>query len=343
MCQEKHSNLIAYSKVLKLAKRKKLDYNGEFGDDITIAGDQFIKQGLRFHHSFGVLLHFEEVEGMQQLVITNHQWLFDKLSRIVEYSFSCDTQEETRDLRNGIFKRALFGKDCLDISKDFEDSQIDTKIIDPINAFLKLLEHLRIAAPLNETADKYFMPCLLQSCDLNDIKEKIPEYKGKNIEPLLIQFKSIDNKTYALPRGIFCFLVVELMVSMKWELYGRAYVNLLTLFKKDTAHYITLVDRIFCLEVHVAYKESSNIHSEVLTAVKNSLQLISKKLKIPDNLCYGFMCSCQLNEEMHVSYLREENDKYCWCAENSSTELTDVHTIWLKEYKVSCIYFKLSI
>ena len=343
MCQEKHSNLIAYSKVKELAKRKKLDYNGEFGDDITIAGDQFIKQGLRFHHSFGVLLYFEEVEGMQELVITNHQWLFDKLSRIVEYSFSCDTQEETKDLHNGIFKRALFGKDCLDISKDFEDSQIDTKIIDPINAFLKLLEHLRIAAPLNETTDKYFMPCLLQSCDLNDIREKIPEYKGKNIEPLLIQFKSIDNKTYALPRGIFCFLVVELMVSMKWELYGQAYVNLLTLFKKDTAHYITLVDRIFCLEVHVTYKENGNIHSEVLTAVKNSLQLISKKLKIPDNLCYGFMCLCQLNEEMHVSYLREENDKYCWCAENSSTELTDVHTIWLKEYKVSCIYFKLSI
>ena len=104
VCQEKNCNLIAYSEVQELAKRKKLDYNGEFGDDITIYGDKFIKQGLRFHHSFGVLLHFEEVEGMQELVITNHQWLFDKLSRIVEYSFSCDTQEERRDLYNGIFK-----------------------------------------------------------------------------------------------------------------------------------------------------------------------------------------------------------------------------------------------
>ena len=338
MCLEKHCNLIAYSQVQELAKRKKLDYNGEFGEDHSIDGDQFIKQGLRFHHSFGVLLYFEEVEGMQELVITNHQWLFDKLSRIVEYSFSCDTQEETRDLNNGIFKRALLGRDCLDISKDFEDSQIDTKKIDPINAFLKLLEHLQIAAPLNETTDKYFMPCLLHSCDLNDIKAKIRKYKAKNIEPLLIQFKSMDNKTYALPRGIFCFLIVELMVSMKWEPYGQAHVNLLTLFKKDTAHYITLVDRIFCLEVHVTYKENSNIHSEVLEAIKSALQLISKKLKIPDNLCYGFMCLCQVNEEMHVSYLREENDKYSWCAENSSTELTDVHTIWLKEYyKVLCI------
>ena len=43
--------------------------------------------------------------------------------------------------------------------------------------------------------------------------------------PLLIYFKSVDNKTYAFPRGVFCFLIVELMVSMKWEPFGQAYVS----------------------------------------------------------------------------------------------------------------------
>ena len=194
VCLAKNCNLISYSDVLKLAKEKKLDYNGEFGDDADIEEDQFIKQGLRFHHSFGVLLYFEEIQSMQKLVITNHQWLFNKLSKIVEYSFTCDTREEINDLRKGIFKKLLLGSDCLDVSKDFEDSQIDTKLIDPINAFLKLLEHLLIAAPINENADKYFMPCLLDSSKLIDLNRK----KSTNyVEPLLIQFKSEDNKTCA--------------------------------------------------------------------------------------------------------------------------------------------------
>ena len=43
---------MSYDDVLKLARERKLGYNGEFGDDVDIDGDQFIKQGLRFHHSF---------------------------------------------------------------------------------------------------------------------------------------------------------------------------------------------------------------------------------------------------------------------------------------------------
>ena len=80
-------------------------------------------------------------------MITNHQWLFNKLSKIVEYSFHCDKLEEMEDLKTGIFKRTLLDSGCLNIKKDFEDSQICIRSVDPIHAFLKLLEHLRIAAP----------------------------------------------------------------------------------------------------------------------------------------------------------------------------------------------------
>ena len=342
ICQEKSCNLISYNDVLKLAKEKKLDYNGEFGDDDDIDGDKFIKQGLRFHHWFGVLLYFEDVTGMQKLIITNHQWLFNKLTKIVEFSFTCDTQKETKDLRKGIFKKTLLCSDCLDISKDFEVSQIDIKTIDPINSFLHLLEYLQIAAPLSENADKYFMPCLLDSYDLTDIKEEVPAYKDNGIEPLLVQFKSEDNTTYAFPRGVFCFLIVELMISMKWEPFRQAYVNLLTLCKKDTGHYITLVDRIFCLEVHVRYKKENNIHDKVREIVNNALHKISRKLKIHGNLCYGFTCPCDLIEGMHISYLQEESDEHCCCVENSLTTLTDSHTIWLQGYyKVRTYIYEL--
>ena len=333
ICQQKENcSLISYDDVLKLAKERHLGYNGEFGDDVSIDGEQFIKQGLRFHHSFGVLLYFEDVEGMQKLVITNHQWLFNNLSKIVEYSFTCDTIEEMEDLKNGIFKKTLLSSDCLDISKDFKDSKIDIKSVDPINAFLKLLEYLRIAAPSTEHATKYFMPCLLDSCELTNLEAKVPEYKANGIEPLLVQFKSTDNKSYSFPRGVFCFLVVQLMLLMNWELYSQAYVNLITLFKKDSAHYITLIDRIFCLEVHVTYKEDNNVHDEVFNIIHDALHKISKKLKIECNLCYGFTCPCLLIKELHISYLTMDNDKHCWCKKNSVTDLTDSHKLWLKTY-----------
>ena len=338
VCQQKNCNLISYADVLKLATEKKLNYNGEFGND-DIDGDQFIKQGLRFHHSFGVLLYFEEVKGMQNLVIINHQWLFNKLSKIVEYTFTCETQEDTKELKNGIFKKSLLGSDCLDITKDFEDSEIDTNSVDPINAFLKLLEYLKIAAPSNEEDDKYFMPCILDSCELIDLKEKVPQYNENNIQPLLIQFKSSDKKTYSLPRGVFCFLIVELMVSLNWEIYAQTYVNLLTLFKRDSAHYVTLIDRIFCLEVHVTYKKDNNVHNEVLKIINRALHTVSEKLKIDSNLCHGFPCPCKLIAEMHVTYLTDKNDKYCCCSENSLIDLTDSHTIWLKEYHKVCILY----
>ena len=337
VCQQKNCNLMSYDDVLKIAKEKQFDYNGEFGDDADVDSEQFIKQGLRFHHSFGVLLYFEDVEGMKTLVITNHQWLFNKLSRIVEYSFTCDTKEERKDLRKGIFKKSLLDYDCLDIGKDFKDSQIDIKSVDPNNAFLNLLEHLRIAAPSTEHATKYFMPCLLDSCELTDLKEKVPGYKANDIEPLLVQFKSTDNKTYSFPRGAFCFLVVELMLSVKWKPYQQAYVNLITFYKKDSAHYVTLIDRIFCLEVHVTYKRNNSVHNEVCEIINKALHTISKKLKIDCHLCYGFTCPCPLIKEMHISYISEDDDKHCCCSEYSSTDLTASHTVWLQTY------FKVSI
>ena len=342
LCQQKNCNLISYENVLKLAKRKKLGYNGEFGDDVD--DDQFIKQGLRFHHSFGVLLYFEDVEGMQNLVITNHQWLFNKLSKIVEYSFTCnsDTREEAKELTNGIFKKSLLDIDCLDISQDFRHSKIDSNSVDPINAFVNLLEHLRIAAPLTDDSLKYFMPCLLDSCKLTDLKEKVPGYEANDIEPLLIQFKSTDNKNYSFPRGTFCFLVVELMLSMKWNprAHGEAYVNLITLFHKDAALYVTLIDRIFCLEVHVKYKKDNNVHDEVRKIIDNALHTISKKLKIDCNLCYGFICLCEdcpLSKEIHISYIQEAIDKDCCCNGDSLTDITDSHKVWLRTYFKVCM------
>ena len=334
VCHEKGCHLISYKEVLELAETKKFGYAGEFGD-VELSSDEFIKHGLRFHHSFGVLLYFEEVTGMQELIITNHQWLFNKLTEIVCYSFKkdCHTKESINDLKKkGILHKTLLGSNFLNIYKDFEESGIDTTLINPVESLLSLLRYLRIATPSNQKDDKYFMPFVLESCELTDLQRRIPEYNGNNIKPpLLVQFKSNDDKTFSFPRGAFCFLVVDLMLCEKWAICGQAYINLITFRVDNAIYYITLIDRIFCLEIHVTCKDYCTIHDKIREIINEALQRVATKLKIHSNLCHGFSCSCSQIIEMHISYLSEDNNECCWCNE-SSTKLMDYHRVWLTSY-----------
>ena len=347
VCLEKGCNMISYKKVLELAEKKKFGYAGEFGHD-EINSEEFIKDGLRFHHSFGVLLYFEDVEGMRELIITNHQWLFNKLTDIVCYSFKKDIDGRARlkDLeKKGILHKTLLCSNFLNIQKDFEESEIDIVSINPVESFLSLLKYLGIAAPLSEKDNEYFMPFVLESCELTELKESIPEYKDNNAEPpLLVQFTSNEDKTFSFPRGAFCFLVVDLMLNEKWEIYKQAYINLLTFIKVNNAiHYITLVDRIFCLEIHVTCKECCTVHNEIREIINKALKRVATKLKIQSKLCHGFPCSSCKVSEMHISYVSEDNDNRCCCDDESMTELMDYHKVWLETYftKVHSIYVRM--
>ena len=334
VCINRKCSFITYNEVLKLSRDKNL---GE---------SDFIKNGLRFHHLFGVLLYFEEVEGMCELVITDHQWLFKKLTDIVLYSFKTNYKSRLDHInceKKGIFQESLLDK--LDINAEFEKSKIDTKLINPTKSFLNLLQHLRIIASLNEDPTQYFMPSLLKSCDLANLQGKIPGTskcmieKGKirDSEPLLIQFGLLDN-TNCFSRGIFCFLVVQLIYSTNWSIYIRAaYDNLLCFIKKDTAHYITLIDKIFFLEVQVTHDESNRdpVHDDVFIKVRDALLEVGNRLNIKIKLVYGFWCKkC---ENSHISLLKEYHE-YCYCINEEPTKVEISHKIWFKVCTYICIY-----
>ena len=333
VCINRNCCFITYNEILKLSSNKNL---GE---------ENFIKNGLRFHHLFGVLLYFEQVEGMRELVITDHQWLFKRLTDIVLYSFE-DHSDEYTDCVNckekGIFKETML--DELDINTDFEKSEIHIKTINPKKSFLNLLQHLRIIAPLNEDPSQYFMPSLLKSCNLSNLQERFPGTSKFTTEtnmiidsePLLLQFKSTDS-TNSFPQGIFCFLVVQLIHYTKWELYGQAYDNLLCFIKKDTAHYITLIDRIFFLELQVTHESDQcvPVHAEIFDTVVHALLDIGSRLDIEIKLQYGFWCKkCNKPEETHISLFEREYMEYCYCREKKPTKLEMSHKIWLKSFTV---------
>ena len=335
-CESRQCSLITCEDVLRIGREKSL------GDD------NFIKNGLRFHHLFGVLLYFEEVKGMHELVITNHRWLFEKLSEIVKYSFEPSITEDEDDLSIGIFKESMLNK--LNIEEDFKNSGINIKSVNPRMAFLELLQHLLIIACLNEDDTKYFMPSLLKSSNITDQQRTIPgksNFIDLTNEPqsLLIQFESGDASN-SFPRGFLCFLVVQLIHLTNWRLYrNNIYNNILTFLNKDDGYYITLVDKIFFLEIKVthAYDDSDmpTVHHEVFEIIKTAISAVRQRLNIEIKLKFGFLCKmCQDSEEVHMTYLSENNNNCCYCDGQKLTKLEMSHKVWLlapAEVSIVCI------
>ena len=357
VCEERRCGFITYTEVLDLCKRK------ELSDD-----EDFIKNGLRFHHLFGVLLYFDEVKGMRDLIITDHKWLFNKLTDIVLHSYNTDLTNNDDCYKfehQGIFNKTLLDK--IDLATEFKESEIDIETFDVEGSFLNLLQHLKIVSPI-ENSTKYFMPCLLYNCNFAEDQWKTLQSYGTNcvvtvdnpnlpIEPLAIQFTlcSSPKKAGSFPRGVFCCLVVQLQQDhQNWELQWscdikKVFSNLVTFFVEDRScgHFVTLIDRLFFLKVQIAHDTKiaygSTIHHEIFCNVRDALHKVGKSLDFCKfNLSYGFVChNCKKSEhadvkeseksEVHITKLSKMNSTYLRCYCNQPTKVTLSHKIWFDD------------
>ena len=345
VCKDRGCSFITHTEVLELCKEKKLINNNE----------DFIRNGLKFHHLFGILLYFDEVEGMQNLVITDHKWLFNKLTDIVLHSYYSLTSKDFYDFEHrGIFNKTLLDK--MDLATEFKMSGIDIKAFDVKLFFLNLLQHLKIIAPI-ENSTKYFMPCLLQNCNFAEGQQEILQNYGTNcvvtddncslpIEPLLIQFKlrSSSDQVGSFPRGVFCCLVVQILQDhQNWRLQWspntkKLFSNLVTFFVEDRncGHYITLIDRLFFLEVQVTHDckivYGSTIHHHIFCIVRDALHKVGKSLNLREfMLSYGFLCHECKKPEVHVARLTL-NETYLFCYCDQPTKVTLSHKIWFSDF-----------
>ena len=345
VCKKRGCPFITYTEVLELCKKQQLSEN-----------EDFIKNGLKFHHLFGVLLYFDEVIGMQNIIITNHKWLFDKLTNIVVFPHrnSFSNTEVYYDFKlRGIFNETLL--DHINLMEDFMISGIE---FDTKKSFLNLLKHLNIIAPLKNST-KNFMPCLLSSCDLAENLERILQNYGTSCiatddnsnlpaEPLLIQFTkhSSSNQSGSFPRGVYCCLVVRLFQdNPEWipqwstNTEKKIFNNLVTFFIEDRGYgyYITLVDRLFFLELHIThYGEKvcrSAIYHKIFSTVSETLLRVGKGLNFHDfSLNHGFLCHKCKKPEVHMAKLHKQNKEFLFCYSNQATKLTPAHKIWLKDF-----------
>ena len=114
--------------------------------------------------------------------------------------------------------------------------------------------------------------------------------------------------------------------------------NLVTFFVEDRncGHYVTLIDRLFFLEVQIAHDTKivygSTIHHKIFCNVRNALLKVGESLNFCKfMLSYGFLCHECKEPEVHITKLSKMNSTYLRCYCNQHTRVTPSHKVWFDD------------
>ena len=316
ICAENNISFLSYMEAVKICK------SGNLSQD-----EREVQNSLLFFHHMGIILYFHEVPGMRQYVIINHQWLFEKLTCLVNLTFErkgFDLDAITKFKNEGLLSISLIEQINL-------DADINTEY------FVALLQYLKVVARIDE--EKYFMPCVLHS--FKSITSNILDQLGKiQYTELLVHF--VNNP---LPQGFFCCLVVEICQNLPkhWllplhstEQKQHTYNNLITFYTSDTGHSVSLIDEIGYLKIQIRHKKNSPpIHYDVRLFLSKSFDQVCTDLQLDnEKLRYGFLCKCgeTMTSNNHMASLPKRLDPvphWIHCS-YSPMELTPSHLLWLQ-------------
>ena len=296
---------------------------------------------LLFFHFMGMLFYYYKVKGMCDFVFVDRQWLFEKLTELVEVKFTKNYNKKYISAED-VEKFTMEGRLSINIIKNLKT---DLKGIEPLH-FINLLDHLNIIAPLDTTQRDYFMPCVLPSFTLiksAEFNELDKCYGNIQHAPLLVGFKNGP-----MPHGFFCHLIVELFRNLPkgWHLPSlptqeiQHVYNNLTTFPTASGHSISIFYRIGYLEIQVRSKKAQPtiIHYEVQCKLDRALRKVADHLQLNNELlCYGFYCNC---EDKHFAKLNEVAPAENFFCNYSAVEMREDHWVW---FQVRCLFSAIAI
>ena len=324
VCSSKQKSYIKFDECVALARNTGV-----------MSNKTEIKSVLLYYHLLRVLIYFEEVPGLCDYVIVDHQWWFDKLSSIVTSTL----QQEQLNFQ-AVQKLKYEGILSIELLQ-----RINWKDEIKEEFFLSLLVHMKIIAVVrtkDNDKEQYFIPYVLPTYNIHQESEFLAQYGHLQGEPLLIQFYS-----GLLPRGFFCSLIVELLQNPPndWQPYlsqegmRHTFSNLIT-FSLPNGFSLSLLDKVSYLEVQLKHPEKAFrffTHKEVFSQLIQALICTSIHLNFDHTrLQYGVSCDCGKITEDHIALLPTtlQSILYAKCSIATNPyhmKLSSSHLIWFSK------------
>ncbi|XP_065894803.1 uncharacterized protein [Dysidea avara] len=304
-----------------------------------------IMKFLKFYHILGVFLCYVEIGN--EIIITNLQWFFENLSKLVTFSTRSNHRHDYKKLlKQGLVNNKVFQKMQFDVSEDL-----------PLDYFIKVFEFLNIIAMYSSSNREvqYFVPCILSTCNLTNVTDLLKN-KGNDHgkEPLLFQMSGTDDCTdqhsidlyYGFPSGIFCSLVAYL-VRKKTTDFGHVTLllspdflhNNFLIFQyfyddgvDDEKYNVILLNRYTYLEVQIRCKKLKDaVYHDIRALILDSLTTVIGNLKFSANsICVAFECrECKGEFHLTRNTLKGiKSKKPFHCLPNAAEDKKYLNSIW---------------
>ena len=328
---------------LKLKRRKQSLYNYQtcfkLAKESGIKDEDDFKAVLWFlHNRAGTIMYYPDVEGLEDIIITNIQLVFDRITELMTSCFTfknlgASTEEEFHTM--GMFTES----DIKELSKRKGDPLKPKRLV----ALLKYL-HI-VAGPLKtkvgrSTKISYFMPCALKPADI----ENEDRNESSTPAPLLIWFEC----GYC-PVGVYCCLVVYLLSlseqrELKWRLANPPhYRNKITFTVGKQFDRVTILSRATYIVVWVDQTPGvtavplKTLCQHIHTILNQGIDAVTKTVHYSYNSrhYFGFPCcssssSCLLP---HPAVCKDEEPVAARCVlkKCDTMVLKDNHSIWFQQ------------
>ena len=302
-----------------------------------------VPQVLRYiHQCLGTILYYEEVQGLNELVICDPNVLFRGIYQLVAVSFGGDEAQHT--ITTEIRKTGEISERVLKRIGTQPSSSLLTN-----EHIIELLKHFKILTEFHRDEKiAYFMPCLLQP-------DNSPMFSCEPLQTLCPPSLLVRFDGNCIPLGMFSALVVKLSQG-SWEPDQDSRYRNHIMFHTDGVFPVELLVHPAYLEFHIRIADYSEedpeeVHQfcmEVCKTVVDTIKLIlglheqTKKIKFQ----LGFYCLGSFQADvtplfsgclLHQNYT---NPKLFLCSKSPRCQeqcrVSHECTIWFEYWKVSC-------
>ena len=327
---------------LKLKRRKQSLYTYQtcfkLAKESGIKDEDDFKAVLWFlHNRAGTIMYYPDVEGLEDIIITNIQLVFDRITELITSCFTFKnlgpSAEEEFDTMS------MFTEyDIRELSKRKGNSLTPKRLV----ALLKYL-HI-VAGPLKTKVGRstkilHFMPCALKPADI----ESEHRNETSTPAPLLIWFEC----GYC-PVGVYCCLVVYLLslseqTELKWRLANPPhYQNKITFIVGKQYDCVTILSRATYIEVWVdqtpglkAVPLKTLCH--IRSLLDQGIEAVTKTLHYSYNSQHYFAFPCCSSSSSclppHPAVCEDEEPVAARCVLKicDTMVLKDNHSIWFQQ------------